>query len=112
MTALLMSCSPSGLMAKMLPLTSLLSILFNNNLLDKSPGKEQMESNMLLISKWGNTVKDARQRESYSFLWLWADVANGTRTRWRLSPKLGRHTEKGEEEIIMRKGWNSCCNES
>ena len=98
-------------MAKMLPLTSLLSILFNNNLLDKSPGKEQMESNMLSISKWGNTVKDARQRESYSFLWLWADLANGTRTRWRLSPKLGRHTEKGEEEIIMRKGWNSYCNE-
>ena len=26
--------------------------------------------------------------------------------------KLGRHTEKGEEEIIMRKGWNSCCTES
>ena len=111
MTALLMSCSPSGPMAKMLPLTSLLSILFNNNLLDKSPGKEQMESNMLSISKWGNTVKDARQRESYSFLWLWADLANSTRTRWRLSPKLGRHTEKGEEEIIMRKGWNSYCNE-
>ena len=95
----------------MLPLTSLLSILFDNNLLDKSPGKEQMESNMPSISKWGNTVKDARQRESYSFLWLWTDLADGTRTRWRLSPKLGRHTEKGEEEIIMRKGWNSYCNE-
>ena len=22
------------------------------------------------------------------------------------------YREKGEEEIIMRKGWNSCCNES
>jgi len=26
------------------------------------------------ISKWGNTVKDARQRESFSFLWLWTDL--------------------------------------
>ena len=34
MTALLMSCSPSWPMAKMLLLTSLLSILFNNNLLE------------------------------------------------------------------------------
>ena len=34
MTALLMSCSPSWPMAKMLLSTSLLSILFNNNLLE------------------------------------------------------------------------------
>ena len=43
----------------------LLSILFNNNLVDKSPGKE-IRSNMPSISKWGNTVIDARQRESCS----------------------------------------------
>ena len=52
--------------AKMLLSTSLLSILFNNNLLDKSPGKEKRESNMPSISKWGNTVIDARRRESCS----------------------------------------------
>ena len=34
MTALLMSCPPSWPMAKMLLLTSLLSILFNNNLVE------------------------------------------------------------------------------
>ena len=56
MTALLMSCSPSWPMAKMMLSTYLLSILFNNNLLDKSQGKEKRESNMPSISKWGNTV--------------------------------------------------------
>ena len=31
------------------------------------PGKEKKESNTPLTSKWGNTVKDARQRELCSF---------------------------------------------
>ena len=52
MTALLMSCSPSWPMAKML--------------LSTLSGKEKRESNMPSISKWGNAVKDARQRESCS----------------------------------------------
>ena len=47
---------------------------FNNNLLDKSPVRKKTESNMPSISKWGNTVKDARQRESFSFLWLWCEA--------------------------------------
>ena len=64
--------------AKMLP--------FNNNLLDKSPVRKKTESNMPSISKWGNTVKDARQREPFSFLWLWTDLVDGTRSHWRLSP--------------------------
>ena len=67
--------------AKMLP--------FNNNLLDKSPVRKKTESNMPSISKWGNTVKDARQRESFSFLWLWTDLVDGTGTHWRLSPSWG-----------------------
>ena len=65
MTPLLMSCIPFWPMAKMLLSTCLLSILFNNNLVDKSPGKE-IRSNMPSISKWGNTVIDARRRESCS----------------------------------------------
>ena len=47
-----------SLWAKMLP--------FNNNLLDKSPVRKKTESNMPSISKWGNTVIDARRRESCS----------------------------------------------
>merc|ERR1712055_502322 len=39
MTALLMSCSPSWPMAKMLLLTSLLSILFNNQLAGSCQGR-------------------------------------------------------------------------
>ena len=69
-----------SLWAKMLP--------FNNNLLDKSPVRKKTESNMPSISKWGNTVKDARQRESFSFLWLWTDLVDGTRTHWRF-PQAG-----------------------
>ena len=67
-------------MAKMLRLMSLLSTPVNNNLLDKSPGKEKKESNTPLISKWGNTVKDARQRELCSFPWLLTLLVDGTRT--------------------------------
>ena len=83
MTALLMSCFPCGPMAKMLRLMSPLSILCSNNWLDKSPGKEKKESNTHLTSKWGNTVKDARQRELCSFPWLLTLLVDGTRTLWR-----------------------------
>ena len=62
---------------------------FINNLLDKSPVRKKTESNIMpSISKWGNTVKDARQRESFSFLWLWTDLVDGTRTHWRF-PQAG-----------------------
>ena len=47
---------------------------FNNNLLDKSPVRKKTESNIPSISKWENTVKDVRQRESFPFLWLWTDL--------------------------------------
>ena len=80
-TALPMSCFPSGPMAKMLRLMSPLSILCSNNLLDKSQGKEKKESDTPLTSKWGNTVKDARQRELCSFPWLLTLLVDGTRTR-------------------------------
>ena len=70
-----------SLWAKMLP--------FINNLLDKSPVRKKTESNIPLISKWENTVKDVRQRESFSFLWLWTDLVDGTKTHWRLSPSWG-----------------------
>ena len=60
-----------------------LSILCSNNWLDKSPGKEKKESNTPLTSKWGNTVKDARQRELCSFPWLLTLLVDGTRTLWR-----------------------------
>ena len=83
-----------SLWAKMLP--------FNNNLLDKSPVRKKTESNIPSISKWENTVKDVRQRESFSFLWLWTDLVDGTRTHWRF-PQAGEgHWEGGggDNEIL------------
>ena len=83
-----------SLWAKMLP--------FINNLLDKSPVRKKTESNIPSISKWENTVKDVRQRESFSFLWLWTDLVDGTRTHWRF-PQAGEgHWEGGggDNEIL------------
>ena len=65
-------------MAEMLRLMSLLSTPFNNNLLDKSPGKEKKKSNTPLISKWGNTVKDAKRRElCWHFWWMTQGLIRG-----------------------------------
>ena len=84
MTALLMSCSPSWPMAKMLLLTSLLSILFNNNLLEVVREEEKGVQHAFNI-KMGK-YSDRCEAEGILFSWrLWESLSSRRcyiYTRW------------------------------
>ena len=83
-TALLMSCSPSWPMAKMLLLTSLLSILFNNNLLEVVREEEKGVQHAFNI-KMGK-YSDRCEAEGILFSWrLWESLSSRRcyiYTRW------------------------------